>query len=69
MPVFEERQDIRDAIIEKSAIVHALYKDMRHNPIFKVFYLKNIDGWMTNLGNVKGLEEKAEFAKPIHFKF
>ena len=42
---------------------------MRHNPIFKVFYLKNIDGWMTNLGNVKGLEEKAEFAKPIHFKF
>ena len=67
--VFEERQDIRDAIIEKSAIVHALYKDMRHNPIFKVFYLKNIDGWMTNLGNVKGLEEKAEFAKPIHFKF
>lgn len=67
--VFEERQDIRDAIIEKSAIVNALYSKMRNNPIFKVFYLKNIDGWMTNLGNVKGLENKADFAKPIHFKF
>ena len=67
--VFEERQDIRDAIIEKSAIVHELYKDMRTNPVFKVFYLKHIDGWMTNLGNVKGLEKKADFAKPIHFQF
>ena len=67
--VFEERQDIRDAIIEKSAIVNALYKHMRDNPIFKVFYLKNMDGWMTNLGNVKGLEKRAEFAKPIHFQF
>lgn len=37
--VFEERQDIRDAIIEKSAIVNALYKNMRDNPIFKVFNL------------------------------
>ena len=67
--VFEERQDIRDAIIEKSAIVNALYKNMRDNPIFKVFYLKDIDGWMTNLGHVKGLEQRYEFAKPIHFKF
>ena len=67
--VFEERQDIRNAIIEKSAIVNALYKTMRDNPIFKVFYLKNIDGWMTNLGHVKGLENRDEFAKPIHFKF
>lgn len=67
--VFEERQDIRNAIIEKSAIVNALYKNMRDNPIFKVFYLKNIDGWMTNLGHVKGLENRDEFAKPIHFKF
>ena len=67
--VFEERQDIRDAIIEKSAIVNALYKNMRDNPIFKVFYLKDIDGWMTNLGHVKGLEQRDEFAKPIHFKF
>lgn len=67
--VFEERQDIRDAIIEKSSIVNALYSHMRNNPIFKVFYLKNIDGWMTNLGNVKGLESRAEFSKPIHFKF
>ena len=67
--VFEERQDIRDAVIDKSAIVNALYKNMRDNPIFKVFYLKNIDGWMTNLGHVKGLEKRDEFAKPIHFKF
>ncbi|MCQ2606245.1 MAG: pyridoxamine 5'-phosphate oxidase family protein [Bacteroidales bacterium] len=67
--VFEERQDIRDAIIEKSSIINTLYSNMRENPIFKVFYLKNIDGWMTNLGNVKGLEKRAEFSKPIHFKF
>ena len=67
--VFEERQDIRDAIIEKSSIVNALYSKMRENPIFKVFYLKKIDGWMTNLGNVKGLGKRAEFAKPIHFAF
>ena len=67
--VFEERQDIRDAIIDKSAIVNALYKNMRDNHIFKVFYLKDIDGWMTNLGHVKGLEKRDEFAKPIHFKF
>ena len=67
--VFEERQDIRDAIIGKSSIVNALYSTMRDNPIFKVFYLKNIDGWVTNLGHVKGLENKAEFAKPVHFEF
>ena len=67
--VFEERQNIRDAIIDKSAIVNALYKDMRQNPIFKVFYLKDIDGWMTNLGSIKGLEQRAGFAAPIHFQF
>ena len=67
--VFEERQDIRDAVIDKSAIVNALYKTMRDNPIFKVFYLKDIDGWMTNLSHVKGLEQRDEFTKPIHFKF
>ena len=67
--VFEERKDIRDAIIDKSAIVNALYKDMRQNPIFKVFYLKDIDGWMTNLGSIKGLEQRAGFAAPIHFQF
>ena len=67
--MFEERQDIRDAIIEKSAIVNALYKTMRDNPIFKVFYLKDIDGWMSNLGPIKGLEQREEFTKPIQFKF
>ena len=64
---FEERQDIRDAIIEKSSIVNALYSKMRENPIFKVFYLKNMDGWMTNLGNVKGLEKRAECASFLQF--
>lgn len=48
---------------------NALYRDMRDNPIFKVFYLRNIDGWMTNLGHVKGLEDRNDFAKPIHFAF
>ena len=37
--------------------------------IIKVFYLKDIDGWMTNLGHVKGLKQRDEFTKPIHFKF
>ena len=44
-------------------------RPMQYNPIFKVFYLKNLDGWMTNLGHVKGLEKRDEFVKPIHFKF
>lgn len=65
--VFEERQDIRDAIIEKSAIVNALYKNMCDSSIFKVFYLKNVNGWMTNLGLAKGLENRDELARPIHF--
>ena len=46
-----------------------VYAELQANPIFKVFYLKDIDGWMTNLGHVKGLEKRDEFAKPIHFKF
>lgn len=67
--VFEERRDIRDAIIEKSAIVNALYRDKRNDPIFKVFYLRGIDGWMTNLGHVRGLSAREGFAKPVHFQF
>lgn len=67
--VFEERKDIRDAIMAKSAIVNELYKDMHDNPIFKVFYLKDIDGWMTNLGHIKGLEDNEAFARPVHFRF
>ena len=43
--------------------------DTADKTIFKVFYLKDIDGWMTNLGHVKGLEQRDEFTKPIHFKF
>lgn len=67
--VFEDRQDIRDAIIEKSAIVNALYSTMRNNPIFKVFYLKGIDGWMTNFSHIKGLSDRAGYNRPIHFAF
>lgn len=67
--VFENRTDIRNAIIDKSAIVNALYKDMRNNPIFQVFYLRNINGWLTNLGHVKGLASNNDFAMPIHFEF
>lgn len=32
----------------------------------KGVYLKNIDGWMTNLGHIQGLENREEFTKPIH---
>ena len=67
--MFEERQEIRDAIMAKSAIVNTLYRNMQDNPIFKVFYLKDIDGWMTNLGNVRGLKKDEAFARPVHFKF
>lgn len=35
-----------------------VFAELQANPIFKVFYLKNIDGWMTNLGHVKGLEQR-----------
>lgn len=60
---------LTNAIIDKSAIVNALYKNMRDNPIFQVFYLRNINGWLTNLGHVKGLASNNDFAKPIHFEF
>lgn len=67
--VFEERKEIRDAIMTKSAIVNTLYRNMQNNPIFKMFYLKDIDGWMTNLGHVKGLENNDTFTSPVHFRF
>ena len=60
-------KEVKTAIMEKSAIVHELYKNDPDNPIFKVFYLKNIQGSFCNLGHVKGLEDKADFAKPVDF--
>ena len=60
-------KEVKTTIMEKSAIVHELYKNDPDIPIFKVFYLKNIQGSFCNLGHVKGLEDKADFAKPVDF--
>ena len=65
--VFEENSAVKEAIMQKSAIVHELYKNNPDHPLFKVFYLTNIRGSMNNLGHVKGLEERAEFVKPTEF--
>lgn len=65
--VFEENKKVKELIILKSSIVKRLYKNDIDNPIFKVFYLKNITGTFNNLGHVKGLEDKENFAKPISF--
>lgn len=65
--VFEENKKVKELIILKSSIVKQLYKNDIDNPIFKVFYLKNITGTFNNLGHVKGLEDKENFAKPISF--
>ena len=53
--------------MQKSDIVCELYKNNIENPIFKIFYLKNIHGSLANLGHVKGLEEKKDFARPVEF--
>lgn len=67
--VFEDNGRVKELIMEKSAIVHELYKNNPDHSLFKVFCLKNIDGEMANLGHVTGLEERADFARPIHFHF
>ena len=56
-------------IMEKSAIVHELYENNAEHPLFKVFYLKNIRGSLNNLGHVKGLSERTDFAKLEEFEF
>ncbi len=66
--VFEENRKVKEMIIEKSSIVRQLYKDDIGNPIFKVFYLRNIKGSFNNLGHVKGLEDKENFARPVWFE-
>lgn len=67
--VFEENEQVKDYIIEKSPIVHELYKNAADRSIFKVFYLKNVLGQMSNLGHVKGLSDRQDFAKPVDFEF
>lgn len=37
--------------------------------MYKVFYLADIKGSLNNLGHVKGLKERADFAKPVEFEF
>ena len=63
----EKIREIKEAIMQKSDIVRELYKNTIENPIFKIFYLKNICGSLANLGHVKGLEEKKDFALPVEF--
>ena len=65
----DETLKIKEAIMKKSAIVKELYNNNPKNPIFKVFYLKNIQGSLSNLGHVKGLEERENFLPIVEFKF
>ena len=67
--VFEENLEVKKMIMQKSAIVHELYENTAEHPLFKVFYLKNIRGSLNNLGHVKGLSKRADFAKPKEFEF
>ena len=66
--VFADDLHVKELIMKKSKIVYELYKDDINNPIFKVFYIKNLKGVMTNLGHVKGLEENNSYNKPISFE-
>lgn len=65
----EEILKMKEAIMKKSAIVKEIYTTNPKNPIFKVFYLKNIQGTISNLGHVKGLEERENFLPIVEFKF
>lgn len=67
--VFEENLTVKKMIMEKSSIVHQLYKNDANHPLFKVFYLSEISGSLNNLGHVKELEENNDFFKPVVFKF
>ena len=67
--VFEENRAVKKMIMKKSPIVHDLYQNDENHPLLKVFYLADIRGSLNNLGHVKGLKERAEFAKPVEFEF
>lgn len=66
---FEENRPVKEMIMQRSAIVHELYHNNPDHPLLKVFCLKDITGSMNNLGHVKGLEDREDFAKPITFHF
>jgi hypothetical protein len=53
--------------MDKSTIVRELYRNNPDHPLFKGFYLENICGTLNNLGHVKGLKERTDFAKPVEF--
>ena len=63
----DEAREVKKAIMEKSAIVRELYGNNPDHPLLAVFCLKNLQGSLNNLGHVKGLEERADFAKPVAF--
>ena len=67
--VFEDNRRVKQQIMEKSYIVHELYQNNPDHPLFKVFYLKDVQGSMNNLGHVRGLEDRKNFARPIEFQF
>ena len=53
--------------MQKSAIVQKLSGNDPAHPLFKVFYLKNINGGMNNFGCIKGLPDRNDFAAPAKF--
>lgn len=62
------RRKSRDKkIMQKSAIVQKLSGNDPAHPLFKVFYLKNINGGMNNFGCIKGLPDRNDFAAPAKF--
>ena len=63
----EAVRGIKQAIIEKSAIVRELYGADAGHPLLAVFSLKNVRGSMNNLGHVTGLPERSDFARPVSF--
>ena len=67
--VFEDNRQVKQLIMEKSAIVHELYQNNPDHPLFKTFYLKCIQGSMNNLGHVKGLADRDDFSPVIEFQF
>ena len=67
--VFEENLTVKKMIMQKSSIVHELYQNNIEHPLFKVFYLSDVKGSLNNLGHVKGLKERSDFAKTVDFEF
>ena len=66
--VFEDNYKVKEMIMQKSSIVRKLYENKTDHSKFKVFYLKNIKGEINNLGHVKGVKNRSNFAKPVYFE-